>query len=1785
MKKFKDVLKKVVVTALIVSLTIPNGFYSFAESKSNDLEETNVIMESEKSDEIAVNSTTPAMALLTPMTKVVGENYTDGIYKGVGKGRNGDIVVTITIIDGKISNINTEQGETPTFWEKAKVLLDSIKSMENPSQTDIDSLDAISTATLSSDGIKNAVKDALSKSLSGDVIFSGGKGTEEEPYLISNSAQLQNFSKSVNNGEEYSSKYIQLSADIDMSSNEWTPIGNENHVFAGNFDGNGKTVSNIFIGKQDEYASLNAAAFFGKLKDDTIVKNLTIKNLKIYATPIAGNKGYAAGIVAITGKNNIIEKCNVDSTEIFVKSDDQQFIYSGGVAAYLDQNTSIINSYAHANINAKSGNNIYAGGIAGLSGNKALIMNNYSSGNIDVELLSGGKPSGNAVGGGITGMSSGVIYNCYSENGLTVVNNTTASNVKKGALSAWSGGNGCVLNSCYNSDVTDVEPVVVFPAGSTFYEGLVDVKTKTVNEVVDILHNNLASSSIEATKKLIKEKVPSKDFAFENNVDDKLFFDWEVVSSKAVLSENVWKEKFNPSNIFEEGEGTLENPFIIKTEEQLRKFAVSLSAENTYESKYIKLINDIDASSKIWTPIGEGEYAFCGNFDGDNHSIKNLFIKNENNTPYIATTDMYFGFFGVVGNNGIVKNVVLENIDINVTRKNSVVVGGISGLTDRGLVDSCFVTGNLKSETTEKGNNYAGGIVGWSVKGYIVNSGSDANVHSSVLPTALAMSGGIAGMTNRTTVANCYSLGKTTGYTKRKLEVVESMASVGGLVGVAGSPVVNSYASGDTASEDYSYYVGAMIGWATGIAEVYDVYYNKEAEQTIQNEKISPISKIGWLVSQGVNEEGEVYSGTLIYNNEGLSEADMKNIALADKLNANFNAFPLDTDKLPLNIQLKKWIVKDGIVKISDEVVNRLYSAPDVKKPVLTGSYYNGTFYGRSAKTKGESYTTVTIEVKGKRIISIKSDTKVNGMEAIIQNVLNTNEAPNVLDTDTLEIATLKNAIRRATVKALKGDYSDYNLAKSDIFESGDGSKLNPYKIKTAEQLVKFAASINEVENFKDKYIELLTDINLSGYEWIPAGGRGLYVFSGEFSGNGHTIYNMNIGSNKEPAKYACAGLFSHTDTATIKNLNLKNAYINVKPSAIPGVDKERTYVGLIVGYAGMTDTTGKRGTIIDNCYVSGKINSDSVEANYVGGIAGTFVHSLLTNSISECEIDAKSTGNWVYTGGLVGLPAFSVITNNAAEGKIHSVSVVNKTQIGGIAGTYSSYAFNNYANVNLVTEQQTPDIGGVVGRITGVGYLDSCYANLSSEQKTGNNELTGINTVGSIVKGERYGKGQIQNSKLLGIDQSLIGLLNQNKNIIGKDNMYTELVREWSIYIPENIKYNSWKINNGKLTFEVSTNGETGKNNSNSGGETSGTTGGNSEQTVKVSSIVSRGSANAKVNVTDIKDKERLEIDSSIGNIVFDKIAIKEIVAKTESELSVKINILEKTAFSEDVRNIVGDRPVYDITITSGGKIISDFGSGQATVVIPYTLREGENPEKIVVYYMNDNGQLTAIETSYNKETKMVTFKTNHLSKYVIGYNNSKTLLSEETSKMSNIEFKDVNSKAWYGEAIQYVSSKGIMNGINKDEFLPNSSSTRAMVCTMLWNMEERPSSLKSSKFKDVSTNSWYAQPVIWANEQKITGGLSENKFEPNANITREQFAQLLYNYAKQKGYDVNQTKDISNYSDKPSAWAESGIKWAVANEIIGGKGNNKLEPKGNATRAELAKMIMNFDKKYNVK
>lgn len=186
--------------------------------------------------------------------------------------------------------------------------------------------------------------------------------------------------------------------------------------------------------------------------------------------------------------------------------------------------------------------------------------------------------------------------------------------------------------------------------------------------------------------------------------------------------------------------------------------------------------------------------------------------------------------------------------------------------------------------------------------------------------------------------------------------------------------------------------------------------------------------------------------------------------------------------------------------------------------------------------------------------------------------------------------------------------------------------------------------------------------------------------------------------------------------------------------------------------------------------------------------------------------------------------------------------------------------------------------------------------------------------------------------------------------------------------------------------------------------------------------------------------------------------------------------------------------------------------------------------------------------------------------------------------SDLANLPFVDVSKDAWYTRYVRYVFQMSLMNGTSATTFEPQSPLSRAMVAQILYNRAGRPEVSGQPRFSDVSKDQWYYNAVQWASEQGIVSGIGDGKFAPNANVTREQLAMMLYNAQGKPETDVSLSgfEDTNTISD----WAVSAVKWAVNEKIINGsKENEKLyiNPMGNATRAEAATMFTRYDQEFD--
>ena len=179
---------------------------------------------------------------------------------------------------------------------------------------------------------------------------------------------------------------------------------------------------------------------------------------------------------------------------------------------------------------------------------------------------------------------------------------------------------------------------------------------------------------------------------------------------------------------------------------------------------------------------------------------------------------------------------------------------------------------------------------------------------------------------------------------------------------------------------------------------------------------------------------------------------------------------------------------------------------------------------------------------------------------------------------------------------------------------------------------------------------------------------------------------------------------------------------------------------------------------------------------------------------------------------------------------------------------------------------------------------------------------------------------------------------------------------------------------------------------------------------------------------------------------------------------------------------------------------------------------------------------------------------------------------------------FVDVTEDKWYYDAVAYVYQQGIMVGMSETTFEPNTTVNRAQVVQMLYNLEGQPQVSGDSGFSDIRDDQWYAKAVAWASANDVVAGYEDGTFRPTRAVTREEFAQILYNYAKFKGYDLSASADLGKFPDsgQVSSWAETALGWANGNGLINGHDDGRLDLKGSTIRAQAASILMNFDKGF---
>ena len=315
----------------------------------------------------------------------------------------------------------------------------------------------------------------------------------------------------------------------------------------------------------------------------------------------------------------------------------------------------------------------------------------------------------------------------------------------------------------------------------------------------------------------------------------------------------------------------------------------------------------------------------------------------------------------------------------------------------------------------------------------------------------------------------------------------------------------------------------------------------------------------------------------------------------------------------------------------------------------------------------------------------------------------------------------------------------------------------------------------------------------------------------------------------------------------------------------------------------------------------------------------------------------------------------------------------------------------------------------------------------------------------------------------------------------------------------------------------------------------------------------------------------------------------------------------------SDVTEPVIGAIPDCDITITGEGAIINEtidvswykcdpesdeweavededtpFGPGLYRLEVYLCAEDGYEFNDATKFYFDEEA-LSAWDGSY--DSGYYWWGIDGYAAIFLSFTPKEALTPPETEapERENVTavFDDVYND-WYTEYVQYVYNNDLMTGIKGTRhFAPNDNITKAQVAQVLYNMEGKPGIADRSVFtelKDVYESEWYADAVAWAyNMGVVTGDLNAKKFFPNADVTREQLALMMYRYAKYKAYDVSHTSDFAGLTgaEKIADWAKDGVTWAVGAGLISGiekNGVKDIAPQGNASRAQVAAILQRF-------
>ena len=722
-------------------------------------------------------------------------------------------------------------------------------------------------------------------------------------------------------------------------------------------------------------------------------------------------------------------------------------------------------------------------------------------------------------------------------------------------------------------------------------------------------------------------------------------------------------------------------------------------------------------------------------------------------------------------------------------------------------------------------------------------------------------------------------------------------------------------------------------------------------------------------------------------------------------------------------------------------------------------------------------------------------------------------------------------------------------------FGGGTGTQEDPWLIASQADLIALAEFLNSgnaatfdtenagVGNCHGYYFKQTADIDLTGVTWEPIGYSGSYYFAGNYDADGHSITNAVSTGKVDPDGFATAGIFGWVAFGSVKNLHVKNA------NFLAIGQNNYSYVGGIAGVC--------YGSSIKNCSV---VNS-SLESrrNNNNNCAGSIVGYSTGGTFEKCAAENNQVKTMAYGGGFVGEvdddPSYGAGTSTFTNCYTANCSVSSKTDdvqgvslVGGFVGemTDSALTVNNCYVYRAMLSTEGTAVPGI--KATGV-FAGHLWGGSSSIVDTncffGACGITENAGTAAEKAEEDFANGTV--AGLLGdafaqvgdypkingpADYSSVDAAIAKANALIKDDYkdFSSVETAINSVVQGKTLAEQAEVNAMAKAIEAAIAALQYKD----------------ADYTKVDAAIAKANA---LNKDNYKDFSAVEV--AVNAVVRGKNITEQ------AEVDAMAKAIEDAINALDRKSSGGGSSSPSYSVTTPGKT----ENGTVTV----SPRSAEKGDTVTITAKPDSGYQLDDLTVTDKNGKELKLTDKGNGKYTFTMPASKVTVTPTFVKIAQQPtgktFSDVEKSDWFADAVAYVTDKGLMNGTGSDTFSPNASTTRGMLMTVL---------ARYAGTDTTGSTPWYQKGMEWAKAHGVSDGTN-----PEVNITREQLVTMLYRYAGSP--KANGSLDSFSDAASVSSYAVNAMQWAVANGIVNGS-NGKLNPKNNATRAEVAAILMRF-------